>query len=79
MMMSQCHLGSHHDIIMELQILMISGMLRFSTSRTQPKFLIKTCQTVHYMGDVLNILTSKPATIPFVPLSSKYPCLAWLA
>ena len=31
-MMSHCHWGSHAKVITELQILMISEMLRFSTS-----------------------------------------------
>ena len=34
MMMSQGHWGSHDDVIMESLTLMISRMLRFSTTRT---------------------------------------------
>ena len=34
MMMSQCHWGSHDDVMTELSALMISGTLRFSTTRT---------------------------------------------
>ena len=34
MMMSRCHWGSHHDVMMESSTPMISGTLRLSTTRT---------------------------------------------